>query len=53
MSDEDCQYAFILPIESVKQGYNTIVFTGERSSFRVKRIEVALKYGDVKTHGYF
>jgi len=48
------EYAFVLPESSLKQGYNKIEFKAMKSdSFRVKRLEVALKYGDVETHGYF
>ena len=48
------EYAFILPAHSLKHGYNPIRFSSEEdSSFTVKRVEIALKYGDVTTHGYF
>ncbi|WP_293667324.1 hypothetical protein [uncultured Parabacteroides sp.] len=48
------EYAFILPANVLKQGYNNIGFqSGDENSFTVKRVEVALKYGDVETHGYF
>ncbi len=48
------EYAFVVPAKYLKQGYNT-VSVKERNSkpFRIKRIEIALKYGDVKTNGYF
>ncbi|MDD3955707.1 MAG: hypothetical protein PHG77_04950 [Proteiniphilum sp.] len=49
----ECQYAFVLSGESMQQGYNTVTFHAVDSSFTVKRVEIALKYGDVKTHGYF
>ena len=49
----ECQYAFVLPVESIQQGYNTVAFHAADSSLLVKRVEIALKYGDVKTHGYF
>lgn len=48
------QYAFALPAEVLKQGYNQLQFYSEEdTAFVVKRVEVALKYGDVQTHGYF
>jgi succinate dehydrogenase flavin-adding protein (antitoxin of CptAB toxin-antitoxin module) len=47
-------YAFILPASCLKQGDNEIlIHSFHPEAFIVKRIEVALKYGDVKTHGYF
>lgn len=54
LQSTDQEYAFIIPVTSLKQGYNQISFKSEKSgSFVVKRVEVALKYGDVKTNGYF
>ena len=51
---EEKEYAFILPDEVLKQGYNRIGFQSEDDgAFTVKRVEIALKYGDVETHGYF
>lgn len=48
------EYAFAIPAKYLKQGYNTVIFKGKDTKpFRVKRLEVALKYGDVKTNGYF
>ncbi len=48
------QYAFVVPVSCLKQGYNRIEFKETAASaFRVKRLELALKYGDVKTNGYF
>lgn len=47
-------YAFIVPTHALKQGDNLIRFTTNTDNpFQVKRLEIALKYGDVKTHGYF
>ena len=47
-------YAFILPQSCLKQGDNIIRFHSlDGESLTVKRVELALKYGDVKTHGYF
>ncbi|MDD4114964.1 MAG: hypothetical protein PHG27_05115 [Massilibacteroides sp.] len=54
LEGKDKEYAFVLPANIVKHGYNKIKFySQEDSTFFVKRIEMALKYGDVKTHGYF
>jgi len=48
------EFAFQVPVICLKQKYNMIAFKGKGSAiFIVKRLEVALKYGDVKTHGYF
>ena len=46
-------YAFILPEHTLKHGNNTIEFLSQGEEFTIKRIELALKYGDVETHGYF
>lgn len=48
---KECEYAFIVPVNEMIKGYNNIRFEGE--GFVVKRIELALKYGEVETHGYF
>ena len=54
LEGEEKEYAFILPGKVLKQGYNRIAFRSEDdNTFIVKRVEIALKYGDVKTHGYF
>lgn len=48
------EYAIVVPAKCMKQGYNTVTFTNKDIvAFRVKRLEMALKYGDVKNHGYF
>lgn len=52
----DQVYAFVLPTNCLKQGYNEvslISMENQPSFFVIKRLEVALKYGDVSTHGYF
>ncbi len=47
-------YAFILPASCLKKGENHVGFqTDAHETFKVKRLEIALKYGDVKTNGYF
>ena len=54
LQNMDREYAFILPVSCLKQGDNKISFTSKESgSFSVKRLEVALKYGAMETHGYF
>jgi len=48
------EYAFVVPAKCLKQGYNTITFKEKGSNaFRIKRLEFALKYGEVETNGYF
>lgn len=47
------QYAFVIPTSYIKQGYNKVEFKAKESGFVIKRLEIALKYGDVETHGYF
>lgn len=47
------EYAFRIPVICLKHGYNTVSFRSLGEETKVKRLEVALKYGDVKTHGYF
>lgn len=47
------EYAFIVPAKCLKQGYNSITFSNKDTAFRIKRLEIALKYGDVETNGYF
>lgn len=51
LKGKECEYAFIVPVNEMIKGYNNIRFEGE--GFVVKRIELALKYGEVETHGYF
>ena len=54
LEGEDKEYAFILPDKILKQGYNRIGFQSEEdNTFTVKRVEIALKYGDVKTRRVF
>ena len=48
------EYAFLIPANCLKQGNNTVSFKSQDGAkIIVKRIDVALKYGDVQTHGYF
>jgi len=54
LGETDQVYAFIVPASSLKQRYNKISFKARKTdSFIVKRLEIAMKYGDVETHGYF
>jgi hypothetical protein len=54
LTNSDHEYAFILPASSLNQGNNQISFKSKNGAiFKVKRMEVALKYGDVETYGYF
>lgn len=54
LEGEQKEYAFILPANVLKQGDNKIVFeSNENDTFKIIRTEIALKYGDVETHGYF
>jgi hypothetical protein len=51
---DETVYAFIIPASCLKKGDNEV---GLRSltdgAFTIKRVELALNYGDVKIHGYF
>ncbi|NCB08562.1 MAG: hypothetical protein EOM73_10395 [Bacteroidia bacterium] len=54
LTGSERQYAFQVPAASLKKGYNSVGFKAKESgTFRVKRLEIALKYGDVETNGYF
>ena len=54
LTGSERQYAFQVSAACLKKGYNTIGFKAkEPGIFRVKRLEIALKYGDVETNGYF
>ena len=53
LSKTDRQYAFVIPSSNIRQGYNKIEFKAKETGFIIKRLEIALKYGDVETHGYF
>lgn len=45
--------AFFVPARFVQKGLNKISFSSASSALVVQRIELALKYGPVDTHGYF
>lgn len=55
MRDGEQMYAFILPAGSIRKGDNMIRMVDKTldNYFVVQRVEVALKYGDVETNGYF
>lgn len=54
LKDDEQVFVYLLPVSSLKQGDNEIcLHSSGIETFKVKRIELALKYGDVKTHGYF
>jgi len=54
LSVKDRVYAYILPVSCLKQGDNIIrLRSATPEKFFTTRVEIALKYGDVKTHGYF
>lgn len=50
LENKETVYAFNVPAGYIHQGFNQLKFGGE---LIIRRIEVALKYGDVETHGYF
>ena len=45
--------AFSVPADQVRQGNNALTFSVPGQSVVVQRLELALKYGDVATSGYF
>ncbi len=60
MLGKDQVYAFVLPEGTLRQGSNQVGFLAynfpghmDPEVFIVRRLETALKYGDVETHGYF
>lgn len=54
LKNEEKQYAFRIPVSLIKQKDNKISFRSSGTiPFTVLRLELALKYGDVETHGYF
>ena len=50
---EEKVYALKLPLSEIKQGDNRIVIQSSSVDFKVKRIELILKYGEISTSGYF
>ena len=53
LQKDETVYAYILPASCLRQGNNEVRFQSSADVFTVKRLEVALKYGDVKEHGFF
>jgi hypothetical protein len=53
VSGTETVYAFQVPVSALKQEYNRIGIISSGNDVKVKRVEIALKYGDVTTHGYF
>jgi len=54
LKDEEKEYAFRIPVSSIKQKDNKISFrSADPVPFTVLRLELALKYGDVEIYGYF
>ncbi len=54
LKGQEKQYAFRIPSSWIRQKNNTILFCGAGTNpFMVFRLELALKYGDVQTCGYF
>ena len=47
-------FALLLPAACLKQGDNKVrIHSLSKDTFTIKRLEIMLKFGDVKTHGYF
>ncbi len=54
LKKDEKNYAFIVPVSCLKQGDNKIcLHSTQPVIFKIQRLEIALKYGDVKTNGYF
>jgi hypothetical protein len=53
LSGSETVYAYIVPVTVLRRGDNTVSFLSNAGELEVKRVEIALKYGDVETHGYF
>jgi hypothetical protein len=55
LKKNECQYAITFPSNAIRHGDNVISFKthSNEESIYIKRIELALKYGDVKECGYF
>jgi hypothetical protein len=54
LKKEEKVFAFILPSSCLKKGENEVVIHSLNNEiFMVIRLEIALKYGDVQTNGYF
>jgi len=53
LRDTETVYAFHVPVSVLKQAYNRINITSAGGEVKISRIEIALKYGDPTTHGFF
>lgn len=53
MQEGEEMFAFELPEDCLIQGENTVSIVSKSNIFVVKRLEVALNYGDVSSNGYF
>ena len=46
-------YAFRVPVSALKQGNNQISIISSGGEVKIKRLEIAIRYGDVEEYGYF
>ena len=53
LKPEEKVLVFSVPVSAVQQGVNQIGIRSHEGQFRVLRLEMAVRYGDVATHGYF
>ena len=53
LSGDETVYAWTIPVSSLHRGANKVSFRNGGDELIVKRLEIALKYGDVKANGYF
>ena len=49
----DTVYAYRVPVAALKQGNNQISIISSSGEVKIKRLEMAIKYGDVDECGYF
>lgn len=53
LSNDETVYAWTIPVSALRQGVNSVSFHTGGGALTVKRVEIALKYGDVEKNGYF
>ncbi|MDR3194166.1 MAG: hypothetical protein LBT76_02600 [Tannerella sp.] len=53
LSGTETVYAFRFPAAALKRGNNAVGIRSTDGDVKVKRIEIALIYGEVQKHGYF
>jgi hypothetical protein len=53
LKDGEKVHVYTVPASAIKQGDNSITVQSLAGDFNVIRLEMALRYGDVETHGYF